>query len=334
MPLDWEGLKTAYYDSERRRLGLPSRAEVEAKRAEETRAAAESASGLETAALQRTKLQGDIETQPELTRLRSETALAQAEAARARAGQQPQLTGDAYLASLPPDQLAEFVRRKGMVAEATRDPNTGGIGSPVQITQSGGAPGLFFPPKQQGVVSLPEGASFATDVRKARGEAVAATQPLTTVETLADQVESALTRFDSTSWVNPIDKAVAQNQYRSLLNALAVPWGRLLGDTRISNEDRQSYAQSVGVPSIFLKDIAPDEAKTRLMNLRVVIDQIRQKYGPVLESSSGMLEAVGGGANLLGGQPPGGAPPATVAPNSTLPPETTSALDRLFGPRQ
>jgi len=120
--MDWEGIQTAILDRERQRLGLPSRMEVEAKRAEEARAVAESASGLETAGLQREKLRGDIEMQPELTRLRSEAALAQAEAARTRAGQQPQLAGDAYLSSLDPTQLAEHVRRKRMVAEATRGP--------------------------------------------------------------------------------------------------------------------------------------------------------------------------------------------------------------------
>jgi hypothetical protein len=51
--MDWEGLKTAYLDRERQRLGLPSRMELETKRAEMDRAAAESASGLETEAVGR-----------------------------------------------------------------------------------------------------------------------------------------------------------------------------------------------------------------------------------------------------------------------------------------
>jgi len=64
MPLDWEGIRTAILDRERARLGLPSRMEMEAMRAKQAQAAAESASGLETAALGRERTRAEIEGMP------------------------------------------------------------------------------------------------------------------------------------------------------------------------------------------------------------------------------------------------------------------------------
>lgn len=116
--MDWEGLATAYLDRERARLGLPTREQEAEARARREREAALQASNLETAGLQRDQLRQNMELQPELTRLRSETALAQAEAARARAEREPAertLTGDAYTLSLSPEQLVELAKRRKML---------------------------------------------------------------------------------------------------------------------------------------------------------------------------------------------------------------------------
>ena len=170
--MDWEGISTAILDRARAKLGLPSRMEMEATRAKQAQAAAESESGLETAALGRDKMRADMESQPELTRLRSETALAQAEAARTRAGQQPQPTGDAYLSSLDPTQLAEHVKRKKMVAEATRDPRDrpSPRGSSIIRTLADGREVAFYPGTGD-TVELPGGAKPTAQEQNRRAQA-------------------------------------------------------------------------------------------------------------------------------------------------------------------
>lgn len=120
--MDWEGIRTAILDVERRRLGLPSREELATKRAIESRAQAAHESQMESADLLREKTQQDMALQPELTRLRSETALAQADAAKARAEREPNPTGPAAIATMDPAQFAEYVKRQKMVADATRAP--------------------------------------------------------------------------------------------------------------------------------------------------------------------------------------------------------------------
>lgn len=64
MPIDWPGIQTAILDVERRRLGLPSREELAMKRAAEARAQSASESALETAGLNREKLQAEIAAIP------------------------------------------------------------------------------------------------------------------------------------------------------------------------------------------------------------------------------------------------------------------------------
>lgn len=123
MPLDMERLRRAIATLEMKRLGLPTPDEQEATRIARERQAAIDSSQLETAGLQRQQMRQNMELLPELTMLRAETARAQAEKAKALAERDPQPTGDAYLASLTPEQLAEYVRRKKMVADATRTPD-------------------------------------------------------------------------------------------------------------------------------------------------------------------------------------------------------------------
>lgn len=119
--MDWEGIKTAYLDRERRRLGIPSREELAMKRVAEQRAAELAASNLETAGLQREQIRTNIETQPALRQAQMDAALARAEAAKAAAERGPAVSGDAYLMSLPPEQAAELARRKQAMAPPRSD---------------------------------------------------------------------------------------------------------------------------------------------------------------------------------------------------------------------
>lgn len=316
-------LAQAYLEMQRRKLGIPQREQ------EETAAADTSALRRAQAAQALRAAEYSGEDRASQVRLRDAQAAALSEnAASAKALREAQAALANSKATNPPpqkkversDDFGGF-RRITYTDGTTEDvpktaaPKAPGAGGGLSKTGyqiiRNGKPEVWFPPANGG--SLPEGASFAIDARNERKTAVAATSPLSNVEVMANQVEGALNKFDETSLLHPIDKAVAQSSYKNLLNALAVPWGRLLGDTRISDQDRTSYARSVGEPSFFLKEIAPDVARQRLSNLREVIADIRAKYGDVLEESSGMLAGVGGGAKLHTAQPGGGEP--AISPN-------------------
>lgn len=70
--MDWPGIQVAIADLERRRLGLPTRLEEAAKRAEMERANAVATSGLETAAVNRDLTQAQIDSIPERERRAAE----------------------------------------------------------------------------------------------------------------------------------------------------------------------------------------------------------------------------------------------------------------------
>ena len=76
--MDWEGIRTAYLDRERARLGLPSREQEAAARMKRDQEAALQASNLETAGLNREKLRTEIGFMPEAQDLRRTTAESQA----------------------------------------------------------------------------------------------------------------------------------------------------------------------------------------------------------------------------------------------------------------
>lgn len=75
--MDWSGIATAVLDRERARLGLPSREALATKRAAEERAAAESASNIETAGVNRDLLRTRLAALPEEQRLAREREIAQ-----------------------------------------------------------------------------------------------------------------------------------------------------------------------------------------------------------------------------------------------------------------
>jgi hypothetical protein len=115
--MDWDGIQTAYFDLQRKRLGLPSREEEAALRAKREQEAAAAASAIETQSVARDYDRAKLAALPEEQRLAREREQAMTRYYTARAGaavnppERP-LTGDAYLMSLPPDQAAELARRK------------------------------------------------------------------------------------------------------------------------------------------------------------------------------------------------------------------------------
>lgn len=128
-----DAIATAYLDRERARLGLPSRRELEEKRAIEARAAAESASRLESADLARQQTRQNMELLPELTQTRAEAAKAQAEAARLRAEQPPRAPDPHYVTDAKGNVRAITMGEQGF---DIRD--LGAIGTPQRDTGAGG----------------------------------------------------------------------------------------------------------------------------------------------------------------------------------------------------
>ena len=315
------GLLKSWADIERKKSGIPTSQEY--AQSQQDRALALQHAGLTNEQLQAAieHLKAQTSTLPQMTgmnvkNLQSEIDLrtAQAEAARAKGSDQGKMvpllgnSGEVLgfyfdKQSTNPNSPVKINTNvpPGMRVKPPPAPKAPAV-SPIQIVTPEGNPAVWNVPKTPGVTEFPTGSARASDVAAERKAAVTATAPINTVETLANQVDNALTKYEQSSWAHPVDKVVAQSSYSNLLNALAVPWGRLLGDTRISDQDRTSYSRSVGEPSIFMKEMAPQLARERLANLWVVLQDIRQKYGPVLEGTQGLLAPIGGGARLSGGE--------------------------------
>jgi hypothetical protein len=147
--MDWEGLKTAYLDRERARLGLPSRQELEDRRLKQEMAQAAQESNLATASVQRDLARAQLEALPETQRLARGLTLARTEQARAAAERKPAeraLTGDAYLTNLlakDPAAAAKLLEFKSRLARESRPPRE----TYVAATDSAG--NTVFAPKSQ-----------------------------------------------------------------------------------------------------------------------------------------------------------------------------------------
>jgi hypothetical protein len=303
MPIDWEGIRTAIADVERRRAGLPSRMEMEARHAEEARAAAESASGLETAALSRERTRAEIAGMPgeqDLTRRLREAQIRNYD----EQPRQPQPGGDAYLSSLDPTQLAEYVRRKKMVAEATRGPE-GQSGSVrlVNTTDEAGNP-------IQRAVRLQEGQEFGpsptAEMRNTEYQSGA-------VEPAFELVRQSLQSFKQAaagglpgapSAIIPgtdayFAKSRFQDQAKALLGAIVA---RQAGEgSRLSDEDRVAYSQAASlVNGALMLPGGIEEAEARVGEAQRLIEDVMARR-----------KAVGAGHPLTGAAPsrPAGVPP-------------------------
>lgn len=103
--MDWSGIATAIADRERVRLGLPSRMEMEAMRAKQAQVAAESASGLETAEVNRGLLRAKAAALPAEQAL--ETDKTRSEIARNLREPQPRAEASSLLErimAMPPEE--------------------------------------------------------------------------------------------------------------------------------------------------------------------------------------------------------------------------------------
>ena len=105
---------------------------------------------------------------------------------------------------------------------------------------------------------------------------------------ITGNLDSALTNYERTqegmgrvvpSFASP-DKAVAWDRYQSALQSAGQAFGRkVLNDTRVSNEDRQAYAKTIGQTSELMTMLDPTEARRRMQLLMENEADYEAKYG-------------------------------------------------------
>lgn len=280
-------VRTAWLDRERARLGLPSREQEAAARAKREQAAALQESNLETARLQRAQIQQNMGLQPELTRLRSETALAQAEAARTRAEQGT------------PGTLRPVMNDAGEIT-GFYDEKTGEIKTDVPS-------GLRTRPKAaapQGTVRLvnttdEQGNPIQRAVRLQEGQEFgpAPTAEMRNTEYQSGAVEPAfalvrasLDNFKKASegglpgapsaMIPGTDAYFAKDHFttqaKALLGAIVA---RQAGEgSRLSDEDRVAYSQAASlVNGALLLPGGPEEAEKRVNEAEKLILQVMER---------------------------------------------------------
>jgi hypothetical protein len=135
------------------------------------------------------------------------------------------------------------------------------------------------------VGSVPQGTY--TDVVSGRQSATSGQQGEAT-STLISNLDDALKGYEATqgglgrfvpSAVSPT-KAVAWDRYKSTLQSAAQMMGRkILSDNRVSDQDRQAYAATIGVPSEWITALDPTQARKRLDLLKSLAGDYESKYG-------------------------------------------------------
>ena len=126
-----------------------------------------------------------------------------------------------------------------------------------------------------------------TDITTGRQNATKSDQAGATGK-LIQNVDSALTQYEKTqegmgrvvpSMLSP-SKAVAWDRYQSTLQSAAQMLGRkVLQDNRVSDQDRQAYAKTIGQTSEILTMLDPGEARRRLDLLKSLDQDYEAKYG-------------------------------------------------------
>jgi len=82
--------------------------------------------------------------------------------------------------------------------------------------------------------------------------------------TLIQNADAALSRYENSSIWSPREKVAAWSQYQSVIGSLGQMVGRgILMDQRVSQQDREVYANTIGLTSFILAELAPDEARKR-----------------------------------------------------------------------
>lgn len=110
--MDWEGIKTAYLDRERARLGLPTRADEAALAEKRALAARMGESELESEAVGRELSRARLAALPEEQRLQRESLQALTAARNAQAARQPAEASSLLerIMAMPPDQQAAALK--------------------------------------------------------------------------------------------------------------------------------------------------------------------------------------------------------------------------------
>jgi hypothetical protein len=141
-----------------------------------------------------------------------------------------------------------------------------------------------------------------SDVTTGRQGAAGASASQATT-TLIDNADRALSRYEklNSGWGRMVPaalsgpKAVAWDAYLTSLQTMAQMMGRtILGDNRVSDQDRVQYANAIGSTSQIINALDPTEARRRLDLLKELQTDYNSKYGGVPQT---------GGAP----PPPGGA---------------------------
>ena len=144
------------------------------------------------------------------------------------------------------------------------------------------------------VGSVPQGTY--TDVVTGRGQANSGDEGMNTiVQNLDDSLANYEQSQKGLGMLVPSSMNVAWDRYRSALQSAGQIFGRqFLKDTRVSEQDREAYAKTIGQPSRWLTVLDPKEARRRLD----LIKKMSMKYPGIGESGGG------GGQDIESPAPP------------------------------
>jgi len=133
-----------------------------------------------------------------------------------------------------------------------------------------------------------------TDVTTGRGMANSGNEGMATIiQNLDDSLANYENSQEGIGMLTPSSMNVAWDRYRSALQSAGQIFGRqFLKDTRVSEQDRQAYAATIGQPSRWLTLLDPKEARRRLG----LIKSMAAKYPGVGEVGGDAEGAGSGGA--------------------------------------
>jgi len=141
-----------------------------------------------------------------------------------------------------------------------------------------------------------------TDVTSGRAQANSGDEGMNTiVQNLDDSLANYEQSQKGLGMLVPSSMNVAWDRYRSALQSAGQIFGRqFLKDTRVSEQDREAYAKTIGQPDRWLTVLDPKEARRRLD----LIKKMAQKY-PEIAGAGGQGGEGGGGGGPTPPRPPG-----------------------------
>lgn len=304
--MDWEGIRTAIVDRERKRLGLPSRMELEAKRAEMARAAAESASGLESEALGREKTRAEITALPaeqDMTRRLREAQIRNYDEpprADTPGTLRPLVNSEGEITGFYNEKTGEIKTGVpgGLRTRATAAPPQGNVRL-VNTTDPEGNP-------VQRAVRLQEGQEFGpaptAEMRNTEYQSGA-------VEPAFELVKQSLEGFKQagagglpgapSAMIPGTDAYYAMSRFRDQAKALlGAIVARQAGEgSRLSDEDRVAYSQAASlVNGAIMLPGGPEEAGARIEQARNLITTVMARRKQVGAGQTPTASMRGGSA--------------------------------------